>query len=71
MSDKTPLGDKMRALADTGHPDAAELRDKAEKFETATAGYYGQPQTVDVKSFMGNYARARMCWSRCSGEPLV
>jgi hypothetical protein len=67
----TPLGEQMRKLADSGHADADELRDLADKFETATAGYYGDPQTVPVRSFMGHYARARMCWSRCSGEPLV
>lgn len=62
---ETPLGAKLRATGD------AALIDLADKFEAATAGYYGDPQTVDVKMFLGHYARARMAWCKHSGEPLV
>lgn len=33
----TDLSQKMRALADTGHPRADELREKADAFDHATA----------------------------------
>lgn len=69
--DGTDLSAKMRALADRKHPQAAELREKADAFDAATAGFYGEPQTVDVRKFMGCWARARRLWSDVSGEPLV
>lgn len=65
MTAETPLGTKLRS---TGLPEHVEL---ADKFEEATAGYYGEPQTVTVKQFMGAFARARMAWCAYSGEPLV
>ncbi len=68
MSD---LGDKMRQLADSGHPRACELREKAAAFDDAAQGFYAEPQTVDVKRFMGAWARARRLWSETSGEPLI
>lgn len=67
----TDLADKMRALADTGHPRAEELRQKASAFDTAAAGFYAEPQTVDVKKYVGTWARARRLWCDCSGESLV
>lgn len=67
----TPLAEKMRALAATGHPSAAELNEKADAFDAATQGYYGDPQTVTAPKFLGCYARARRLWCDCSGEPLV
>lgn len=65
------LHEKMRALADKGHARAEELRTKADAFEAAIKGFYAKPQTVPVKSFMGAWARARLCWSECSGERLI
>jgi hypothetical protein len=65
------LHSKMRALADTGHPKAGELREKADAFEAAAKGFYSDPQTVPVQKFMGAWARARRLYSECSGEPLV
>lgn len=69
--DKTPLAQKMHALADSGHDRAAELRDKADAFDAAARGYYSDPPMVTAKSFLGAFARARRLWSDVSGEPLV
>lgn len=71
MTEPDGLRGKMRDLADSGHPRAAELRAKADEFERKARGFYADPQTCDVKSFMGAWARARKLWSECSGEPLV
>ncbi len=68
LSAMTALADKMRALAETGHPRAAELRDKADQFDYTHRGYYSQPQTVEVKSYLGAYARAKRTWHECIGE---
>ncbi|OJU22715.1 MAG: hypothetical protein BGN95_03875 [Sphingomonas sp. 66-10] len=67
----TDLSDKMRSLADLDHPRAVELREKAGAFDVAATGFYAEPQTVTVKSFLGAWARARRLWSECSGEPLL
>lgn len=48
-----------------------DLTDLANKLDVATQGFYGSPQTVSAKEFMGHYARARMAWCKYSGEPLV
>lgn len=66
----TDLSDKMRTLA-TGHPRGSELIELADAFDQATAGFYGEPQTVDVKTFVGRWARARRVYSEVTGEPLV
>jgi hypothetical protein len=71
MSGDPALFDLMRKLADAGHPRADELREKASAFEAAATGFYGDPQTVPAKSFLGAWARARRLWSECSGEPLI
>ena len=71
MTERDGLHDKMRALAEAGHPRAAELREKADAFQSAAEGLYAEPQTVDVKTFMGCWARARRLWSECSGDPLI
>lgn len=70
ISEATPLGDRMRKLAET-HERSDELREKAEAFEAAANGYYADEPTHTVKQFLGAFARARICWSQCSGEPLV
>lgn len=67
----TPLGNKMRELADEGHPRAGELREKAEAFETVAAGFYAEIQTHTAQQHLGAWARARRLWSECSGEPLL
>jgi hypothetical protein len=65
------LSDKMRELADLGHLRADELREKAEAFDVASSGFYAEPQTVEVKPFLGTWARARKVWCECSGEALI
>lgn len=67
----TDLGNKMRALADQGHDRAEELREKAEAFDQAAAGFYAEEQTVGAKSFLGAFARARRLWCDITGEALV
>lgn len=62
---------EMRALADKGHERADELGTLADDLEAKAAGFYGNPQTVGVKSFVGAWARARRVWSEVTGEPLV
>jgi len=66
------LGEKMIARADAdGLPADHEMRIKGKAFSEAATGFYGHPQTVSVKQFMGCWARARRLWSEYSGEPLV
>ena len=67
----TELSDKMRHLATRGHLRSEELIEKAEALDLAAAGFYAEPQTVPVRRFLGAWARARRCWSECSGEPLI
>lgn len=62
----TDLGDKMRALAATGHARAEELIRLADAFEAAAVAY-----PFDTKKLVGCWARARRCWCECSGEALV
>lgn len=66
MSERSPLAAKMHALADARHERAADLREKADAFEAAS---HAVP--YDVKKMVGAWARARRCWSECSGEPLL
>lgn len=68
----TDLSDKMRALADQGHPRAEELRAKAAEFDEKTEAAYGPDGDRDkTKSMLGAWARARRTYSECSGEPLI
>lgn len=67
----SPLGDKMRALAKSGHERADDLERLAHDMEVKAGGYYAEEQTVTAKQFVGAWARARRCWSECSGEPLL
>lgn len=71
MIKDNPLAPRMRALADSGHTRATELRELADKFELAATGFYSDPQTVSVKVMMGTWARARRLWCDCTGEPLI
>lgn len=63
------LGDRMRALADSGHPLAEELRQKAAAFDASASANAGD--TWDPKRMLGAWARARRLWCDCTGEPLV
>lgn len=66
----TDLGDRMRALANTGHPRADELREKASAFDQAARGFYAEEQTVSAPKFLGAFARARKLWCEITGEAL-
>lgn len=69
---QTDLSRRMTERADAdGLPADHELRTKAQAFDEATHGFYGEPQTVPVKQFMGCYARARLAWCHYSGESLL
>lgn len=63
------LGDRMRALADSGHPRAEELREKAAAFDAANPANAGEEWSA--KRMMGAWARARRLWCDCTGEPLI
>ena len=68
---RTDLSKRVLALAEKGHTRAIELREKADAFDKATAGFYAEPQTITVQKFMGSYARARRLWRDVTGESLV
>lgn len=71
VTERTALSIRMHALADTDHERAAELRDKADKFDIATAGMLATPQTHFAPQVLGAFARARRLWCDITGEPLV
>jgi hypothetical protein len=71
MTDKKSLSDKMRGLAEVRKDLPPDWLETAEAFEAATIGFYGEPQTIDVKKFMGCWARARKMWCEATGESLV
>lgn len=65
---RTDLSELMHALADGGHPRAAELREKADAFDAATHGFMvAQPQTHTVKQQLGTWARAHRLHCECTG----
>lgn len=64
------LADRMDRLAEN-HPRGEELRKKAEELRRNTAGFFSEPQTVDVRQFVGSWARARRLWCEITGETLV
>ncbi len=59
------LGDRMNALAATGHPRAKELLERANAMEKAAREF------KDAKLVIGTWARARRLWCECTGEPLI
>lgn len=63
----TKLVDQMRAMA-RKYPHLADL---ADKFDAAAKGFYSEPQTVTVQSFLSHYARARRAYCNVTGEDLV
>lgn len=64
----TPLSEKMAAYRG---PYQDEIHEKGKALKEAAAGFYGDPQTVSAKKFLGCWARARKAWCEVSGEPLV
>lgn len=71
VSDTMPsLPDRMRALADTGHPRADELRKRAAALD-ASVGVNVGDGGFDVRKTLGAWARARRLWCECTGEPLI
>lgn len=68
---ETNLSARMRALAKTRDDLPANWLEQADKFDAATSGYYGDPQTVNIKKFLGTFARTRRMWCEATGEELV
>ena len=68
----TDLSEKMLARAEADKlPAAHPLRVNAAEFDTATKGFFAEPQIVPVAAFMGAWARARKAWCQYTGEPLL
>jgi hypothetical protein len=59
------LSDRMRSLAATGCPQAAELLEKADDLDEALA-----KDRSDVETVLGAWARARALWSEVTGASL-
>lgn len=64
-----PLAARMRALADAGHPRAAELRERATDLDQAVKA--ASAASPEVRALLGAWARARRLWCETTGEPLV
>jgi hypothetical protein len=60
------LPERMRALADSGHPRAAELREKAAEMEAVDFN-----EKDAARRILAAWARARRLWCACTGEPLI
>ena len=71
MPNLPSLAEKMRALADSGHPHAEELRRQADILEVDVKNAFGVDGDAAVRRMLGSWARARRCWSEATGEPLV
>ena len=68
---KTDLSIKMYALAERGHPRAAELREKADAFDIATHGFMAtNPPTHTVKQMVGSWARASRIFDECARDDV-
>ena len=64
--ERTDLSKWMHALADKGHPRAAELRDKADACDAASHGFViANPQTHTVAQMVGSWARAHRLYREC------
>lgn len=68
---KTNLSQRMRRLAQTRDDLPDNWLAQAQAFDDATAGFFGEPQTVPVHKYMGVFARTRRMWCDATGEPLV
>jgi hypothetical protein len=66
-----PLWEKMEILANANPESAYGLRLAATAFKSAHAGFFAEPQTVDVDKFMLVWVRARNLYCEVSGEPLI
>lgn len=66
-----PLAARMRALADAGHPRAAELRERATDLDQAVKAASASAASPEVRALLGAWARARRLWCETTGEPLV
>lgn len=71
MSAETNLSERMRVLARERKDLPDKWLEQADKFDAATAGFYTEPQTVNVMKFMGTYARTRRMWCEATGESLA
>lgn len=71
MIPETTLSARMRALAKDRTDLPENWLEQADAFDIATQGFYGEPQIVSVKQFLGVYARTRRMWCEATGEPLV
>ncbi len=52
-------------------PDSHPMVVAANAFDSASAGFYADPQTVHVAKFLGAWARARKEYCKYTGEPLI
>jgi hypothetical protein len=68
---ETDLSKRMRALVVERPELATTFNPLADSFDAATAGFYGEPQSVSAPAFLGAFARARKAWCEATGEPLV
>jgi hypothetical protein len=59
------LSDRMRSLAATACPHAAELLEKADELDKALA-----KDASDLTTVLGACAREPALWSEVTGEPL-
>jgi hypothetical protein len=59
------LSDRVRSLAASGCPQAAELLEKGDDLDEALA-----KDPSDVTTVLGAWTRARALWSEVTGEPL-
>lgn len=66
---QSALAESMRALADTGHPDAAELRAAADAFDLATDQL--NRKEISIPKFVGIWAKARKLYTEKSGKGLL
>lgn len=68
----TALADKMRQMANTGHPRATELRERADALDSAAEGFMCvEAPRVSAPAFLSTWAKARLLWCECSKEALV
>lgn len=69
---ETKLSQQIRQFVSNNSPENSdELLLWAEKFDEASAGYFASNQTVDVKTFLGTFAKTRRLYCEASGEPLI
>jgi len=70
LESHTDLPGRLRAVG-RGRSDQQDFELMAVEFESAANGYFGEPQTCDVKRFVGTWARARKKLCSITGEALV